>query len=483
MNRKILSFLLSILSAIFLIFTSLKPFIWGLAWVGFVPLFFAIQERNKWQVFLLSYFTGVLFFLGAIYWLAHVTVSGLIILVLYLGLYFAIFGVVFSYIYRPEIKNMLLVSSCWVILEYIRNYILTGFGWAILGYSQYNNLPIIQIADITGVYGVSFLLILSNLTIYSFIRYKQKYPLILLMIVVVISYGYFKLNKKVEGEGLNIAVVQGNIPQDMKWDMAHKEFIKDKYFSLTKKILLDNPDLIIWPEASVPVLLTWPKEVKQYLADLSRENLLIGAIIKDREYYYNSAVLVTKNKLQRYDKIHLVPFGEYIPLKNIFPFLETVVGIGDFTPGKDYSVFSLNKQEKLAVLICFEDIFSGIARQFTKKGANFLVNITNDAWFGDTSAPFQHMSFSIFRAVENRRFVIRSANTGISCFINSKGIVYSKISNKVGKSAFIEGSAVEKITLLDKKTFYTRFGDLFILLNLLFVLFNIYKINLRYSRE
>lgn len=477
-NIKIRDIFFSVLSAGLLILASAKPFIWGFGWIGFIPLFFAIQDKSKLQAFLLSWLSGVLFFFGAIYWLSNVTFAGLVILAFYLGLYFAAFGLFFSIYYKPSLKNLSIISSLWIILEYIRTYVFTGFGWAILGYSQSQVLPIIQIADITGVYGVSFLMILVNLAIYSFIRYKQKCLSVIFIILIVTGYGYFRVNEKISSSNLKVSIIQGNVLQEMKWNKDCEKFIKDKYFSLTKKAILDNPDLIIWPEAGVPELLSWPHEAQVYFSSIDFKPLVAGALVIDNNKYYNSAILVEKNKLERYDKLHLVPFGEYVPLKNFLPFLETVVGIGDFTRGSEYRVFFLkdnNRTVKFSTLICFEDIFPDIAAQFTQRGANFLVNMTNDAWFGDTSAPFQHMSFSVFRAVENKRAVVRAANTGISCFISPCGKVYSGVCDDSGKKTFIEGIDTKDIVLSNQKTFYSKFGDVFVLLSMLFFAINFYK--------
>jgi apolipoprotein N-acyltransferase len=200
--------------------------------------------------------------------------------------------------------------------------------------------------------------------------------------------------------------------------------------------------------------------------------LLLGAVTSRDGLYYNSAVLVSKEAklLKRYDKLHLVPFGEYIPLRKILGFLETVVPIGDFTAGGDYTIFTL--PTRFSVLICFEDLFPEISRGFVKRGADFLINITNDAWFQKTSSPYQHLAASVLRAVENRAFLVRSANTGISGFIAPSGKIISLVQDKMGRNIFINGySTQEMLAPLEKNlSFYTRFGDMFILACFLFVL-------------
>ena len=197
--------------------------------------------------------------------------------------------------------------------------------------------------------------------------------------------------------------------------------------------------------------------------------LLIGAVVNDRNNYFGSALLIdTTGKItQRYDKLHRVPFGEYIPLKNVFPFLEKVVPIGDIQKGKEYTVFPPG----FAVLDCFEDVFPELAREFVKRGARFLVNITNDAWYKETSAPWQHLQASVFRAVENRVYLARAANTGVSGFIAPTGKIISLVKDKSGNVIFIDGFATQYIFMASwPLSFYTRYGDIFILICLIMVL-------------
>jgi apolipoprotein N-acyltransferase len=212
--------------------------------------------------------------------------------------------------------------------------------------------------------------------------------------------------------------------------------------------------------------------------------LLFGAVTLRGGNFYNSALLITpgEGSIRQYDKLHLVPFGEFIPLRNTFTFLETIVPIGDFSAGKDYTVFKV-KDAKFSVLICFEDMFPDISRGFVNAGAGFLVNMTNDAWFKDTSSPFQHLQGSVFRAVENRRFVVRAANTGVSAFIDSSGRVYAQLSDKNAKLTFISGfQAAEVYSISNSLTAYTRFGDYFILFCVFILFFNL-AVSLRNNKR
>ncbi len=499
-----------ILSAIFLILSFPDFNFEFLAWIGFVPLFFALEGKSPLRAFFISYLTGVLFFLGTIYWLIHVTLPGMIMVVLYLALYFGLFGVFCSYclrpsslVSRPSKPYFLLgvIPASWTALELIRSHFLTGFGWDLLGYSQSFTLPIIQIADFAGAYGVSFIIVMVNVAIFITIKEfrRKEYHLTSLMIAVLVVfaalyYGTLRVRNIFTGEKLRVAVIQGNIPQLKKWDPSFKEAILSKYERLTKEAASFSPELVIWPETSVPGFLESEPELLGRMSGLAvdiKTPMLVGAPREDpnnKDAYYNSAALINEEGrvIGRYDKIHLVPFGEYVPLRQVFSFVENFAPspIGDFSAGSYYTVFDLLikrsgrdkdrawhmiKKARFSALICFEDIFPDLARKFVGEGANFLVNITNDAWFGKTCAGFQHAQSSIFRAVENRVNVIRAANTGVSCFINQQGRITGKVES--GNNAiFVDGFKIGEIILTKTRTFYTVYGDVFAYLCLILTL-------------
>ncbi len=489
-------FTLCLLSGLLLSLPFFNGGLWIFAWFGFVPLFFALKNKSKGKAFLLSYLTGVIFWSITIYWLVHVTLLGTIVLILYLALYFGVFGLIISTIgYRLSTIDPVLIPSIWVLLEYIRSRLFTGFPWALLGYSQYQNLPIIQIADITGAWGVSFLVMLVNVAIYLVpspqspvpSRIKKYLLPVILCVVVTLFYGYYKLYKPRTTNHeprIKISVIQGNIPQELKWDSRAKDYIVDKYLNISWQAIKDNPDLIIWPEAALPFVLEEEPVYFERIKDWVKENkisLLLGAVTSRENFYYNSAILTSGEgrTFTRYDKLHLVPFGEYIPLKKALPFLETIVPIGDIAAGKEYTVFTQyarrNTQNTVnfSVLICFEDLFPELSRRFVNKGAQFLINITNDAWYKRTAAAHQHLQASIFRAVENRVFLARCANTGVSGFIAPGGKVISLVQDKKGKDIFIDGFRTQEINTPKKSfTLYTRYGEGFIVFCFLFVLFN-----------
>ncbi|MDP8230641.1 MAG: apolipoprotein N-acyltransferase [Candidatus Gorgyraea atricola] len=447
--------LLTIISAILLILAFPNFNQSYFVFIGFVPLLFAIQKKSAKKAFWNSYLCGFLFYLGVLYWLYHVTGVGLIILCLYLALYFGIFGFLFNRAtYYTSGFSLLFIPLIWIFLEYVQSHLFSGFGWALLGYSQYKKLHLIQIADFAGVYGVSFLVMMVNVAVYKFFKRSAKHLVIsALVLAMVFWYGKMRENEGEWGDGLKVSVIQGNIPQEIKWDPFASDEIMKSYFNLTRLAAFDEPDLIIWPETSFPGFFISDEEKTKQVLDLARKiqiPLLIGANTVDGLDILNSAVLISKKGevIDKYDKLHLVPFGEFVPFGDKIPFLHRLVlgELGHFTAGEEYRIFKIeypspqkifdfstgeqqaaNIEHRFATLICFEDIFPGIAKRFVQKGAQFLVVITNDAWYGKSGAPYQHTACSVFRAIENRVPIVRCANTGFSCFIDPYGRIHDPI--------------------------------------------------------
>jgi apolipoprotein N-acyltransferase len=479
--------LLAVLSGALLIFSLPKFDLEFLAWVALIPLFHAIPVKSTYITFKLGFITGLVSFLGIIYWIiVAVHTYGnipliasaciLLLLVGYLSLYTGAFAALTGFIQMRSRLPLVLVSPfVWVVLEYLRSFLLTGFPWANLGHSQYLNLAFIQMADITGVYGLSFVIVLVNAAIYSAISQRSKraapirdVTLAAMLILVFLTYGYWR-KSSVDHEiskqpALQIGLVQGNIDQSVKWDPSFQKETMAIYDRLSRKAAETKPDLIIWPETATPFYFQDAKEYQPLVLEVPQKTgsfLLFGTpsykVEGKQVASYNSAYLVSPagRITGVYDKVHLVPFGEYIPLSDLLFFIGSLgEGIGDFKSGKGVVNFSLPKG-RFGVLICFEIIFPDLARRFVKDGANFLVTITNDAWFGRTSAPYQHFAIAVFRAVENRVFIARAANTGISGFIDPNG----RILNQGG--IFTEEAINGTIRLMNGKSFYTRYGDVF----------------------
>ena len=297
-----------------------------------------------------------------------------------------------------------------------------------------------------------------------------------LVLIAGYTYGFFRLNERHGSNSIKISVIQGNIPQELKWDPAAQDMIIEKYTALTKMASLDIPGLIVWPETSFPGFFEIDEEITNKVLNLAKDikiPILIGANterpssfplpegerVRVRGYFNSAAFISSQGKfIDKYDKIHLVPFGEYVPFSNKFPALHKLVlgEIGEFTPGKDFKTFNLkprttnderrmtNDETRFGVLICFEDIFPELSRKFVKSGAKFLIVITNDAWYGKSGAAYQHTANSVFRAIENRTPIVRCANTGYSCFIDSRGRIYDSVEEK-GSHLFVTGYKTSEV--------------------------------------
>jgi apolipoprotein N-acyltransferase len=458
-----------------------------LAWFALVPFLYAIDGKELSRSFALGFLTGFTAFLGILYWVivaVHtygnvpllLSVPILLLLVAYLAVYIGAFAFLTRFIQKHSgLQTLLFLPALWVSLEYLRSFLLTGFPWANLGHSQYLNLPFIQIADMTGVYGLSFVVLLVNVTLYLVLRqwHKKTVPsreiaFVSILLLGVLIYGYGKM-KAVDLQiprqpPLRVGLVQGNIDQSVKWDKSFQLETLRIYDRLSFKVAEERPDLIIWPETATPFFFqNAAEEYHSLVLDVPEKTktfLLFGSpsfkIENGRANHYNSAYLLSPagEVVGKYDKIHLVPFGEYVPLGEILKLGSLGEGIGNFRSGKEILNLSI-PQGKFGVLICFEIIFPDLCRRFVKEGANFLVTITNDAWFGRTSAPYQHFSMAVFRAVENRVFVARAANTGISGLVDPSGKIL-----KQGK-IFTEEAITGTIRLFQSRTFYTLYGDVF----------------------
>lgn len=405
---------------------------------------------------------------------------------MYLGLYFAVFGLLYQYVEKENmIRRGIVLSAGWVALEYVRGHWLTGFDWASLGYSQQKHLLLIQEADLTGVFGLSFLIVIVNVYLKEIIKtmlnrnYRQEIKsskvltglgsIVLVLLMSVVGYGIYRMQHLPNSTGqMKVAVVQGNISQNEKWAQLLWPEILSKHMRLTEKVLAAKPDLIIWPETSFPGIAKEDEALWNQLVQFVKKihtPLLVGAIEKDGERYYNSAFLFTTDGevAERYRKIHLVPFGEFFPFRSILSPIAKMLDIGDFSRGEEFTLFKSlkNNTRPLSVLICFEDTVNALARNFSLAGSEFFINMTNDAWFGDTQASIIHMQNSVFRAVENRRQLVRAANTGVSCFIDHKGKIKQGVENKDRRATFVDGVSIGTVEFYNTKTFYTKYGDVF----------------------
>ena len=456
-----------------------------LAWVAFVPLLWVIRECPPRRAFLYGWISGLGFYLCTVYWVVHtigfysnippvLAVGPLLLMCAILALYTGAFAAGLRFYQQGRDSIVLLGPLLWVGLEWLRSFFFIGFTWASLGYSQHNFLNLIQGAEVTGVYGISAVVIFVNLVVFTVVQKRTLGRGLLLCTAVLLVVGLSgwgawrrtQLRALPIAHHLRVGLIQGNVEQDKKWNPEFQEATIARYEQLTRAVAAQGVDLVVWPETAVPFFFQSDVPYQERLLNLVREiktPLLFGSVGWRAKgltnvTLFNRAYLVSANAevLGFYDKMQLVPFGEYVPFHdNVLFFLDKLVeGIGDFAAGTTPTVLSL-PQEKFAVLICYEGIFPHLARRFVSQGADFLVNITNDAWFGRSSAPYLHLLMEAMRAVENRVPVVRAANTGFSAVVEWDGQVRAQ-------TALYETAVlVEEITWPHVTSFYTAHGDLF----------------------
>lgn len=461
---------------------SFPPLKFGfLAYVGLLPLFFLIDTDSRRIASLKNGFlTGLFFNLGTIYWIAWDTEPGLFVIIpatiavaLILSLFFVVFSLCLSYLRGKTGELAFLVTPfLWTAIEYLRSLGVLAFPWTSLAYSQSYYLPFIQFVSFTSAYGISFWIVTLNVLFYYWIKKalnRKTFVFIFILLVVLFLgpylYGRSVMSKNLPEPEFRIALIQGNIDPRVKWDTQYRRNNLDIYVEKTEALENEQLDLIVWPETAIPVYLAFEEAYRkdiQQLTDSVNVPIITGAphYKYDHEHnysFYNSAFLFSpaQKRLQEYAKIHLVPFSERMPFQTIFPFLKEMnFGQANFSPGTEYTLFEI-QQRKFAVLICFESIFPQLVREFVRHNADFLVNITNDAWFGKTSSPFQHARIAIFRAIENRIGLARCANTGVSMIIDPYGQVYNET------KIFTESSVIGNVYFKKDETFYTKYGDVF----------------------
>lgn len=466
-------------SAALLIF-AFPPF--GQPWCAWIALVPWLRGLNRWplrQAFEPSYLIGLLFFLGSIPWLIHVTFVGWVILCAVLAIYFGLFGMLAAWsVGRP--LRWLMLPAAWVGLEFARTHVFTGFGWNPLSYSQTPWLPAIQLADLTGAWGISFILVLANALLAealaagktSAARVRAGVVLVA-AVAAMLGYGTWRFAALkaaiAAAPHTKVAVVQGNIPQDEKWDENYREVILQVYARLTREAAAQQPQLIVWPETAVPDYLWLDEEVTRRVVALARDvniPLLVGAPMGMLQQAVwrttNSAALLDPQGVltQRHDKLHLVPFGEFVPFERQLPWLrEMLPTIGNFSSGQEFTVFKAAALPPFSVLICFEDVFPELARAFVRRGAQLLLVITNDAWFGPTAAAYQHAQASLLRAVELRVPIVRAANTGWSGCLSAAGETLASVRHSEGPELFVAGTATCDLALPQTYSLYRVLGD------------------------
>jgi apolipoprotein N-acyltransferase len=484
-----------------------KASLWPLIFVFLVPLFIAfdrsrsLKEVLKGTVLFSLFYFGILFYgMSELYpYISFWAYFAWLGLVFFQMLYVFIFSIAFFKINSgdfTDVQKLLLLPSIWIVLEWLRSSLFSyGVAGGVLGYSLAGVLPIAQLASITGVWGVSFVVVLVNLLIFQltsapgsvFQRVRARLipaAIVFGALILAVSFGayrMFSLGRELnDEETLRVAIIQANIPQAMKLDDSAKWNVFEKNIKLTNEIIPSRPDVIIWPETVLRTYLFQDRDVRTRLNRLIRasgSHFIAGFPHYEAPKIFNSAYVFSPdaNIIGRYDKQRPVPFGEYLPLRFILhPLLSSF--------GTRYALFEQGYDanpepallpvgpRKFGTAICYESNFPQIMRSRVRRGADVLLVITNDAWFGNSSLAAQHLDIGVFRAIETGRPFIQVANTGLSAVINPAGRVRRKI--LLGR----EAALVIDVRMQRFNTLYSRFGDFFVyLLILACAAFLVYK--------
>ena len=479
---------LAALSGVLLICSFPKFGHGAVAWIALVPLLMALPGTSSGAAFRLGYVTGAVSGLGILYWTALVVsqygglslpvgIAVMGLLCLAVALFPSVFAwMVARWVRAAGLPALLLAPIAWVFTEMLRRHTLLSFSWCLLGYSQDRNLPFIQIASYTAVYGVSFLVAGTSAAL-AYAAHepgaaRRRVTLVSLALVLVAVYlqGRWALQRPFGESGrIRVGLVQGDVRQDAKWDPSQGWANVDNHLDLTRRAAAQGARLVVWPESAVPFYFDRTPSLADELRALVRDHglhLVFGN--DDREegrgdkyrVWVGAKLLDPSGRIaMRYHKIRLVPFGEYVPLQSVFTLggrltAKLVQEVADFTPGTEHAVGPVDGH-LLGAFICYEAIFPDLVRGFPSRGAELLVNITNDAWYGTTSAPYQHLAMAAFRAVENGKYLVRAANTGITAVIDPHGRVIEST------GLFERTVLVRDVGFVPGTTFYTRHGDLF----------------------
>ena len=481
---------LALLSGLFLALSFPKFGHPILAWVSLAPLLVAVtlaahNGASRWHSFRLGYLSGLGYFCGTLYWLSLVmaeygnlsmVVAGL--LAFGLAAWLSVFVGVFAWltgdaIRRHGVQGLWFAPCFWVATEWVRAWLGGNFPWVLLGSSQASALPVVQLASVTGVYGLSAMVVvvgvvIAILTLSRNRAQRRTAAFAALGLVLIPVWGAWRVERNellTQGVPLRVGLLQGNVSPAEKQKPANIPVILDRYIALTREALGAGSQLVLWPEASAPFYFEHDANLAEPIRRLARESqtpVLVGTDQYEAPSspgspakYFNGAVLVGPDgrNLDSYQKIHLVPFGEFVPFKRLLFFVKPLVeAVADFTHGSRPTVFDV-EGTRFSVAICYEVIYSGLAREFVNTGAQLLTTITNDAWFGHTSAASQHFEQAGIRAVEQGRYLVRSANTGISGGFDPYGRVLART------DLFTASATTVDVRLLSGRTLYNAIGD------------------------
>jgi apolipoprotein N-acyltransferase len=450
----------------------------GASWIALVPLLIVVLGARPRTAFAWGWLYGTVFFLMLLRWLNFtfqtfstiprpLTWGPTLLLSMWCGLYIAAVSGLVAWLARRRSPAWALATApfLWVGAEWLRGHLLGGFPWGTLGYSQHLRLPVIQIAELGGVHAVSLVVVAVNAAVAGAFVLGWRSALTGLalggvLLGATLGFGVWRLREAVPPGQVSVSIMQPSIEQPLKFDPDFGTVVLKIYQELTRQAGAERPDLIVWPETAAPTVLRRDPGLLQMLTTMSREMrvpLLVGSIdvLDDApRRFTNTAFLVTdRGIVGRYDKIHLVPFGEYVPLSRVIGFVRGWADfIADLEPGSRTAVFP-GPPAPFGVVICYEGIFPDLFREFVNNGARMMVNMTNDGWFGRTSGPGQHLAMYPFRAVEHRIAIVRAANTGISAFIAPTGQIVRRL------PLYSRGVITDRVPLRQGRTLFGRLGD------------------------
>lgn len=483
------------------------PVAWGgLCWVALIPLISAVwllKPPARWnRIYLagLGFVFGCAYFGGSLFWLTTLTAPGWAVLSLYLSLYPAIWTLFLGTVAQPSgedrngrsvwLSSIHSLRACgsaaaaWVALEWLRGVLFPQFPWNNAGIALHANIPMIQIADITGVGGISFLVVMANLMLVATIKRlvlevrmgvrRPHYDFAVTVALVALTWAYGIRQVFAPAPAaveFSFAAVQANIPQNVRNNLTFESDVQARYKKHTEVALAMRPDLLLWPESATPRPVfndqpTW--DFVRELAGRDDGDFLLGTVYFSDKGDFNSVAMLSAHaqEAQMYHKMHLVPFGEYVPFRKAFPLFAWVVGDlvpDDFDAGTGPVILEMSsKPVKIGPLICFEDVIGDLARKFALEGAQAFAVVTNDGWFRASAGSRQHAAHAVFRCVENKLPMIRAANTGVTCLVDRLGQVKETLQTETGDT-FIEGVLFGKVAapVNPAPTFYARNGEVF----------------------
>jgi apolipoprotein N-acyltransferase len=463
--------------------------------VAFVPWACVLETRGRGAAAGWSFVVGLGTFGLGLWWLGALSPVLWGMVLPPLALFFVAFALLYGELRRRTgLPCVLILPLAFTAVEYARSFVATGFPWLMAGHAFHGSRHLIQIADITSAYGLTWLALMTNGLIVDAVLFLRGRPGCLskrrlwiwtggtaALWAGIFVYGLARSGADFR-EGPRFFVVQGNIPQDIKMSYTSADMVWERHVKLTLQSAGERPDIIVWPETMTPRALTADAEEFAAFVDMARDldvHFLIGstAYESDPEHpegrrTFNSAFYLGQDgKVRgRYDKIHLVPGGEYVPFRSVFPVLEAVVldslgYVPSVEPGTSLGVFALpydeGKEARFSTIICYEIVFPALVRKFADRGAQIIVNVTNEGWFKESFEFEQMMALSKFRAVENRVSLVRAANTGISTLIDPAGRVVCEVTGEGGKRKAVAGVLSCTTLLDDRGSFYRSCGDVF----------------------